>query len=41
MKNRLENLSFINLDKYPIYGAAVEPLAGIALKARYMLAIEL
>ena len=31
MKNRTENLNFINLDRYPIYRAAVEPRAEIAL----------
>ena len=32
MKNRLENLSFINLDKYPIYRADVKPRVGTALQ---------
>ena len=31
MKNRLENLSFINLDRYPICQAVVEPHALAAL----------
>ena len=32
MKNRTENLSFINLDKYPIYQATVGPRAEITLQ---------
>ena len=32
MKNRTENLNFINLDRYPICRAAVEPQAGTALQ---------
>ena len=32
MKNNPEKLNFINLDRYPIYRAAVKPQAGIALQ---------
>ena len=32
MKNSPEKLNFINLDRYPIYRAIVEPRAGIALQ---------
>ena len=32
MKNSPEKLNFINLDRYPICRAAVEPQAGIALQ---------
>ena len=33
MKNSPEKLNFINLDRYPIYRAAVEPRAETAFKA--------
>ena len=33
MKNRLENPSFINLDRYPICRATVEPWVGTALQS--------
>ena len=32
MKNRTKILSFINLDRYPICRAVVEPRTGIALQ---------